>query len=134
VKRWPLLLLVAGCQPVNSPVMTPGEDCLSCHQQDDNRRHFSVGGTIFFAPDSADDEGLEGAEIHVTDKNGKQLTLRSNSAGNFYTAEDVAFPLTLEAQFKNRRLAMQTPAESGACNTCHAREPQDDAPGRLFVQ
>ena len=135
MKLGPLLLVVAvACQPVNSPTMNPGDDCLSCHQRDDNRRRFTIGGTVFFALDSLVDEGLEAAEIHVTDKNGKQLTLRSNSVGNFYTAEDVAFPLALELQFHNRRIVMQTPADSGACNTCHSAEPQNDAPGRLFVQ
>jgi len=41
-----LLLVLAACQPENSPIMRPGEDCLHCH--DGSRaRSWTLAGTVF---------------------------------------------------------------------------------------
>ncbi len=123
----------AACEiPHNSPVMMPGQDCGSCHDGRQASR-WSVSGTVYadpFAPESA---GVEGAEVLVTDADGRALTLRSNSAGNFYTAEELRAPLKVQVQRGTRRMAMIDHAWSGSCNSCHRDPPAEGAPGRVFV-
>jgi hypothetical protein len=132
-----------------SPVMNPGDDCLSCHVQGGlaSGRPWTLAGTVFPAVDASPDAGLAQAQILVTDANGKQLTLLSNAAGNFYTAEPLADLVDIEIQKGDRRMIMQTSVVGGgalqlvgSCNSCHlvsatpgATLGLNGAPGRLFV-
>ena len=139
------LTLLGACGGIDglggSAAMKPGEDCLRCHQANGRATFptFSVAGTIFGAADAPPDEGLSQAEILVTDATGKQLTLRSNGVGNFYTAEPLQPPLQVAAQWGRVRMTMLEPPPSGACNSCHqVPGPQVTAgfaapPGRIFV-
>ena len=80
-----LALALAGCVSEEGPMMKPGSDCMECHGGgEEEARPWTVAGTI---------AGVRGAHITITDANGWSFTLRSNDAGNFYTAEPVAFPL-----------------------------------------
>lgn len=126
-------LAFVGCQPEESPVMMPGHDCVSCHDGTGEAPRWSVAGTLYGDPHANASDGVDGAEVLVTDSAGRALTLRSNSAGNFYTAEDLKPPFTVEVQRNGRRMAMSMPAPSGSCNSCHGNPPRDDAPGRLFA-
>ena len=50
-----LLLVLAACQPENSPIMRPGEDCLHCH--DGSRaRSWTLAGTVFSSATAASDQ------------------------------------------------------------------------------
>ena len=124
--------LAAACGiPDESPVMQPGQDCFQCHGR--NAQAWSVAGTIYPAADSAASAGFGGAKVFLTDAQGRAFTLTSNSAGNFYTAEPLKFPLHVEADANGVRMAMSAPVTSGSCNTCHAQPPTGDALGRVFV-
>ncbi len=134
-----------------SPTMNPGDDCLSCHHSDGglaSGRPWTLAGTVYPAANALADGGLGGAKILVTDVNGNQLTLSSNAAGNFYTAEPLADLAQIEVQNGDRRMIMQLSVVGsgslelvGSCNMCHTNDPYSGdpglglygAPGRLFV-
>ena len=102
------VLTAAACAPAEGPLMAPGQDCISCHDGGAARRWTAAGTWAH-------------ADQHVTirDANGKSFTLRTNRAGNFYTAESLAFPLEVSVDGR----AMPTPViyEARSCNRCHAR-------------
>jgi len=125
-------LLAAACGiPDANPQMQPGQDCFQCHGK--TAGSWSVAGTLFGAADSATDAGVGGAKIYLTDSDGRQFTLTSNDSGNFYTAEQLKFPLRVQAEANGVRMAMSEPVTVGSCNSCHQQPPQNDARGRLFV-
>ncbi len=124
-----LLLALAApvaCQPNDSPIMDPGENCQYCHGSDpvhyvvDRRRHaktWNVAGTVFDPARPA--FGFEGASVQITDANGFSFSLRTNQAGNFYSRETVALPLKACVERNGVRTCQQSPVTSGACNSCH---------------
>ena len=127
------LLALAACGiPAAGPQMDPGKDCMSCHTGS-VAPSWTVSGTLFASASSAPDQGLEGGQILITDALNRTLTLNTNGAGNFYTAEDLKPPFRVQAQFGNRRLAMVREVTTGSCNSCHANPGLQDAPGRVFV-
>ncbi len=110
-------LALAGCIPEEGPMMKPGEDCMECHGGrgeggEDDARAWSVAGTI---------AGRQGARVTISDRNGWTFTLRSNRAGNFYTAENVAFPLRSVTVDGAAMSAGAGRFDHGSCNAsaCH---------------
>lgn len=124
-------LALAACVPDESPLMRPGQNCMSCHTGE--QKPWTVAGTVYGAYDADENAGLEGAEVLVKDAKGRELTLRSNPAGNFFTAEPLAFPIHVEVQKDGKRFAMGSPPPSGACNSCHTPGNGFGAPGRVAV-
>src|SRR5579863_1750992 len=127
-----------------SPAMNPGIDCISCHSPTGvaSYRPWTIAGTVYNSPDADAGAGAPNVQILVTDANGRQLTLVSNAAGNFYTAETLLFPLqSVMVQNQTHRMQMDLnnnfiPSTSiqGDCNSCHTKPfPAFSAPGRLFV-
>ena len=118
------LAALAACTPNDSPVMEPGENCQGCHGGQgplylgEHKRHaqpWSVAGTVF----TAAGQGVQGAQIHITDANGFSFWLGSTLAGNFYSAETVSSPLTACIDFEGRETCQTTPVPHGRCNECH---------------
>lgn len=131
-----LVLLASGCLLYGcdtGPLMTPGEDCLTCHSENGGARTFTVAGTVYDRFDARSDRGLDGAEVVITDATGKQLSLATNAAGNFYTDERLTFPIAAEVHRGDsvRRMGVRPP--TGACSSCHNRPPTGGAQGRVFV-
>ena len=127
------LALVLACGvPGDGPTMRPGEDCLACHNGN-QAREWSVAGTVYSDPNAPQGDGEEGAQVIVTDANGRVLTITTNSVGNFYTAEALAAPLHVQVQRGSFKMVMRNATTSGGCNSCHMQPPQAGAPGRLFV-
>ncbi len=134
-----------------SPTMDPGMDCLLCHSPDSSARcsttpcrasqkAWTAAGTVYGDPDAGVSDGVASAQVIVTDATGKTLTLTTNAAGNFYTAEPLALPLSsVMVQNGSRRIAMNLgptfplPPDIRSCNVCHTQPPAFTAPGRLFV-
>jgi hypothetical protein len=123
------------------PTMSPGSSCLVCHVNNGlaTDRPWSVAGTVFGSPSSGLDGGVSGASILLTDSHGKQITLISNVAGNFYTGESFANLVDVEVQLGNQRLTM-TLADGGVslatisdCNRCHQLSGSPGASGPLGV-
>ncbi len=130
-------LLLAACGiPENNPTMQPGQDCMSCHSAGSgvSAPVWTIAGTLYAAPDAPETGGLAGAHVLIVDARGNSWTLTTNSAGNFYTAEAIAFPLAkVQAESNGTRMAMVSSPKSGSCNSCHMQPAQEGAPGRLFV-
>ncbi len=132
------LVLLMSCGAVVSgwdgtPTMRPGEDCLACHSAGGSAsaRRFTAAGTVFGDVHANHDEGVANANVVITDSAGNTLTLRTNGAGNFYTAEALHFPIQVQVENSQTMKMVDRPA-SGSCNSCHT-VPAEKAPGRLFV-
>jgi hypothetical protein len=108
-----LLLGAAACIPEEGPLMEPGSNCLECHDGGDARR-WTVAGTW---------PGGQGRHVVVRDAAGRSLTIRTNRAGNFYTAEPLAFPLTSVAvdggEMPRPPVTQPQAFSQGSCNLCH---------------
>ncbi len=76
---------------VGSGHHNPGQDCQgSCHDHG-----FTLAGTMFAAASGA--TPLAGATVTVVDAAGQTVDVVSQSNGNFYTSQAIAFPVTVTA-------------------------------------
>jgi len=127
------LSLLAGCGiPEHSPMMKPGEDCLACHGTG-AKLHWYAAGTVYLEAQAAADDGVQGAQVVITDANGRRIALTTNGAGNFYTAETLVFPATVEVKRGGRVNPMPIPVPQGGCNSCHAIPPNNATTGRIYA-
>jgi hypothetical protein len=101
------LLLASACIPSQGPMMDPFQDCLRCHSSRGDARTWTAAGTW-----------NKGSKVTLVDQNGKTVTLTGNQVGNFYTAEGLAFPLTVSVDGRQ----MPQPLTYGGCNVCHHAE------------
>ncbi len=129
-----IALGIAACVPDEGPLMRPGQDCLACHSPEapsgQHAKDWSLAGTVYAALDADPNAGVEGDGVEVTDSAGFAFSLRTNQAGNFYSAETVRFPLAVCVSRGGAKSCMQSPVASGACNACH--QPGSGlAPGRI---
>jgi hypothetical protein len=133
-------VVAAACTPENGPLMRPGEDCLRCHGGSaggtggidvEEATPWSFAGTVYPTVDADAGAGIEGVSVKVTDAAGFTVAVRTNLAGNFYSAERVAFPLRVCVTRSGSVQCMLGPAPHGACNFCHALPPVAPALGRI---
>jgi hypothetical protein len=125
------------------PLMLPGENCLECHggsllpgepatiAQPRTAPRWTVAGTVFESENGG--SGVAGAKVHLTDALGATLTLETNLAGNFYTAEPLQFPLRAAVEYGGLLHDMEPDVPYGGCNGCHRLPPRQDAPGRVTI-
>lgn len=117
--------------------MKPGENCLSCHGPGGkaaSEATFTLAGTIFPSATAQADQGLEGVRIDVIDAADQSISLTSNRVGNFFTEQDVAFPLkSVKVSKDGKEAAMGTKVSQGGCASCHSQPPLNGAPGRLYL-
>ncbi len=137
--------LASGCIPERGPLMMPGENCLECHgggalpgepptiADPDDARRWTIAGTVFPLVSAGVKEGVRGAKVHVRDADGRALTLSTNRAGNFYTAEPVRFPLRVSVEHGGIVREMEPDVPYGGCNACHRLPPRREAPGRISI-
>lgn len=104
--------------------MLPGSDCLACHGDGGGARRWTVAGTIYQEPSTSGDTAVSGANVRITDATGWSFALRTNRAGNFYTAERVVFPLSVCVERLGVSRCMSEPVGlgEGSCNVCHGPE------------
>lgn len=119
------------------PLMLPGEDCTRCHKagsEYEGAPIWTVAGTVYPTADSLAGEGVAGVSVRLLDASGALLhTLRSNSAGNFYTSRALPDGYRIELEYLDERLAMPCPPPSGGCAKCHSDPPIGFAPGRIHI-
>jgi hypothetical protein len=123
---------VGGCGLEGSPTMEPGRDCLECHDGGEGKR-WSFAGTVYRTADASPGAGVLGAHVQIRDANGWRFQVRTNVAGNFYSAEKVAFPLQVCVEYRGATSCMTEPVARGGCNGCHAVPPSGDAAGRITI-
>lgn len=98
-------LAALACIPENGPMMDRGQDCLECHAGGEAPR-WTAAGTW---------EG-EGQHVWIRDAAGRSFTIRTNQGGNFYTAEALAYPLTVAID--GEEMPDPVPAPSSPPSTC----------------
>jgi len=92
-----------------------------------------VAGTVYPTPSSGSRSGVLDAHVQIRDAGGWSFEVQTNVAGNFYTAESVAFPLQVCVVLGGAATCMSAPVDYGGCNACHAQPPAGGAPGRVAV-
>jgi hypothetical protein len=105
------------------PQMRPGNNCLRCHAPGKQAasRPFSFGGTVFPAANSEPcSDGVEGVTIDVTDSKGRSVSVMSNEAGNFWTAEPLTPPFRISAKRGSKTVEMPIESPTGGCALCHS--------------
>lgn len=118
--------------------MHPGRACIACHSVMAGPT-FSVAGTVYpSAHEPPDCNGINGTttptQVIITDKDGNELKLPVNSAGNFYLAAvPVAAPYAAKVMQGTKERAMVQHQTSGDCNSCHTETGADGAPGRIMA-
>ena len=115
--------------------MYPGEACVECHRNEGEGPIFSIAGTVYETVSERDlCLGLEGTKVVITDANGVEKTLTSNSSGNFAFEGSIATPYTAKlVDSSGKEMPMVTPQTNGDCNTCHSPGGTDGAAGRIYV-
>jgi cytochrome c553 len=117
--------------------MHPGGDCIGCHEREGEGPRYLVAGTVYESVAELDDcFGLAAALVEITDAEGREWSLRTNDAGNFFIEDHdgpLALPYTAKVVFDGMELAMATPQSDGACATCHTENGANQAAGRIFV-
>lgn len=123
--------------PSGSPVMNPGETCISCHR-DEGGPDFAVAGTVYPTLHEPDDcNGVDGDETPVTvvveDSFGRSYEAKANRAGNFFIAANVelSFPIRARVIADGKERAMKRTVATGNCNSCHTTRGTFSAPGRV---
>lgn len=111
--------LVGGGNGNGNPLMSPGQNCLACH---DGRgaTSFTAAGTVYPTVDAAVNQGVSGVTVRFKDASGAVVKeLVSNDVGNFYTADPLPTGAYVEVQQGEviRQMSRQLP--DGACNRCH---------------
>jgi hypothetical protein len=136
VKRFALLALtasLAACVPDPGPTMRPGESCMDCHFANNGPPVWTIAGTVFTSVGAPVSDGVEGAHVSIVDKNGFTFDMRTNEAGNFYSAEAVDFPVQACISRNGQTTCMVAPVTDGSCNICHTvPAPTGQNTGRLF--
>lgn len=128
--RWPNT-------PDGSPVMNPGETCISCHK-DEGGPDFVVAGTVYPTLHEPNDcNGIDGEEepalVVVEDSFGRQLEAKVNRAGNFFLMGNVelSFPVRARVVVGGRERVMKRTVSTGNCNSCHTERGTFGSPGRI---
>jgi hypothetical protein len=98
--------------------MARGDDCLDCHGGGEAQA-WTAAGTLGIGGSEGPLPGGRGSKIALTDAAGRSITVRANQAGNFYTAERLAFPLQVAVDGQ----PMSAPVQDGSCNRCHGHGP-----------
>ena len=123
-----LAISTAGCgelfEEEGSATHNPGQNCNECHG-------FSYAGTIYSDPDGT--SAVKDAVLTITQTDGRELVMKSNSAGNFYTSSGspttgYLVSVTDGTNTKEKR----DEVTSGACNKsgCHVTSGQ----GKIYVR
>lgn len=117
--------------------MRPGEPCLSCHDGGKGPR-FAVAGTVYpTAHEQNDCNGVNGAtdglKVEITDSTGRTTSIDVNSMGNFYYQGSLTPPYQAKVVRGTAARAMVMKQMSGDCNSCHAVNGVNGAPGRIMA-
>jgi hypothetical protein len=107
-------------QNVGSGNHNPGQPCMMCHSPAGPGPNWKLAGTVY--TDAAGTDPVVGATIVVIDANGTRFELPTATNGNFYTPQNVAFPVTVEASKCPDSNPMIAQSATGDCNSggCHS--------------
>jgi hypothetical protein len=138
-----------GDEDEGDPLMHPGRDCLSCHDDerledpdDDDIPDLVIAGTVYpTGHEPSDCYGESSASLRVVVQSmadGAEVELTPNASGNFMlhrTQAPAGFapPFAVRLVDGERERMMVTPAPAGSCNACHTQDGTMNAPGRVVA-
>lgn len=102
----------------------PGQNCNECHG-------FSYAGTIYSDPDGT--SAVKDALITILQTDGRELVLKSNSAGNFYTSAGMpSSGFLVSVTDGTNTMEKNSMVTSGACNKsgCHTASEE----GKVYIR
>lgn len=135
------------------PTHRPGQPCLVCHGEDHSPggEVFVLAGTVYRR--AGDEDGLEGAEVEITQADGEVFTARTNRVGTFLVsvgevddderaqgwlglARPPEFPLRVVVRAGGTEATMRNVIHrEGSCAACHDRAgPGAASAGKVFVE
>lgn len=96
-----------------------GQACIACHAGNGGP-DYTVAGTLY--SDAAGTAPVAGATITVVDANGVEVDLVTRTNGNFWTEQNLAFPVQVMASRCPTAVPMIAAVSNGDCNVggCHA--------------
>lgn len=116
-----------------SEFMNPGRACNTCHVQRGGP-NYQVSGTVYPTAHEPDDcNGVNDANIVITDANGVVKKIGVNSAGNFFTSEPIAAPFRVTVTRGGKERPMASAVTIADCNSCHTTAGVNGAPGRVMA-
>ena len=118
-----------------SPLMHPGDACISCHSRGEGPA-FALAGTLYptaHEPIDCNGSSASGASVIITDASGTDHTLTPNAAGNFYLSGSFKKPYSAKLVYQGRTRVMVAKQSDGDCNGCHTESGDNGAPGRLML-
>ncbi len=99
----------------------PGLDCMSssCHGNagGQDAPPFTLAGTLY--ADTLEKTPVKYAIISITDADGVKLDLITALNGNFYTGQQLKYPIKVYASKCPAIQPMVSTVQYGACNQCH---------------
>jgi len=99
----------------------PGEACIACHGAENEGPTFTIAGTLY--TDAVGTAPVPGATIHIIDANGVDIPVISRANGNFYTTQQIAFPIKTHVGLcpNVRQMIGAVQQTGGDCNSagCH---------------
>ncbi|HEY3257045.1 MAG TPA: hypothetical protein VGJ91_23975 [Polyangiaceae bacterium] len=123
--------------------MGPGRACIACHADanvasgENDAPIFAFAGTVYptaHEPTDCVGSAAEGAEIEISDADGRVFIEVANQSGNFFD-QPSAFrsPYRAKLRFQGRERVMAAAQVSGDCNSCHTELGAEAAPGRILL-
>ncbi len=96
-----------------------GQACIACHAANGGP-DYSVAGTLY--SDAAGTAPVAGATITVVDAAGVEVDLVTRTNGNFWTEQNLTFPVRVMASRCPTAVPMIASVSNGDCNVggCHA--------------
>ncbi len=126
-----------------SSEMGPGRACISCHADsnaasgENDAPIFAFAGTIYptaHEPTDCIGSASEGAEIEITDADGRVFKEVANRSGNFFDEpQTFSYPYRAKVRFQGRERIMAAAQVIGDCNSCHTEVGAEAAPGRILL-
>lgn len=118
------------------PYHRAGTPCTWCHAPGGSAEpNFDLAGTVYAHKNTT--EALEGVVVRLFDSAGRQTTLTSNLAGNFFFDEDdlsLEFPLWVQLEYQGEVTAMQTPIRrERSCGACHRDPAGPGTVGHIYL-
>jgi hypothetical protein len=116
------------------PLHRPGQPCGVCHGGAGPAEDaFVLSGTVFATPDGG--EVLPGATVRYIDWVGRQQSVVTNCAGNFFVRGPApTWPVWVRVEYGGTVAEMQSAIfRDGSCNTCHRLTPTPRHAPRVFL-
>ncbi len=117
-----------------SSLMHPGRACITCHAQNRGPA-FTIAGTVYptaHEPDECNGANA-GAQVVITDADGKVTKIAVNASGNFFSQVPIALPFRAKVVVGTKERAMFGSQKTGDCNSCHTEKGDNSAPGRIVL-